>query len=331
MASGKELAAYLNTQLAAQTKAENQGILYDTSGKALGALGAGATGAKGDINSGLQSSLAALGSGYGAARGDITSGYGAGMDSIRAGIAGLDPYAASGRSANSMLDNALGLGGASGNAAATGAFQASPGYEYQVNQATDAAARKAAALGIAGSGNTLSAITTLGSNLANQEYGSWLDRLTASKNTGLTAANAQLGGQTSLAGLQSGQGSALGTLDANQGTQTAGLYTNAATGLGNIDWGLGQGQAGIYTGLGNSLTGVNNAALNTITNQFTNAGNAPSQSQATMNNILGGVGLGLKGLGALSGFGGFGGLSGLSGMFGGGGGGINWDKEYGGA
>ncbi len=62
--------------------------------------------------------------------------------------------------ATSLALDALGVNGADGNTRATQAFQAGPGYQWQVDQATDAAARKAAALGIAGSGNTLAEIGT---------------------------------------------------------------------------------------------------------------------------------------------------------------------------
>ncbi len=99
-----------------------------------------------------------------------------------------------------MYADSLGLNGSGGNAAATAAFQASPNYQYQVDQATDAAARKAASLGMAASGNTLSAITTLGSNLANQEYDTWQNNLNGLGSQRLSAANAVSGNNAAAAG-----------------------------------------------------------------------------------------------------------------------------------
>jgi hypothetical protein len=62
-----------------------------------------------------------------------------------------------------------------------------PGYDFAVSEATNAAARKAASLGIAGSGNTLDAIRDRAQGFANQEYGSYLDRLAGLISPALTA------------------------------------------------------------------------------------------------------------------------------------------------
>ena len=108
-----------------------------------------------------------------------------------------------------MLQNSLGLNGAAGNAAAVNAFQASPGYQYQVQQATDAAQRSAASSGILGSGSTLAAVTALGSNLANQQYANWRSSLSGLGTQGLSAANAVIGANTA-AGSQLGTGATTG-------------------------------------------------------------------------------------------------------------------------
>ncbi|MCW5714870.1 MAG: hypothetical protein KIT43_10200 [Bauldia sp.] len=72
-----------------------------------------------------------------------------------------------------MYANALGLNGAAGNAAAAAAYQASPGYQWSVEQALQAMLRGASAGGMLASGNTLTAATELGHNLANQDFGAW--------------------------------------------------------------------------------------------------------------------------------------------------------------
>ncbi|MDX3926739.1 MAG: hypothetical protein QHC90_13170 [Shinella sp.] len=133
-----------------------------------------------------------------------------------------DPYLATGSGATSMLSNALGLGGASGTQAAQDAFQAGPGYQFALDQGTQAALRGASAAGMLNSGNTLTALSQFGTGLANQEYGSWLDRLSGAADQGLSAA--------------SGQGSALGGL--------ANLYQNTAGDRLSLESSIAQGRMG---------------------------------------------------------------------------------------
>lgn len=89
------------------------------------------------------------------------------------------------RGGTDLYFDSLGINGPEGNARATGAFQAGPGYQWQVDQATDAAARNAAKLGMANSGNTLAEIGNRAQNLANQEYGNWQSQLGGLSNTGV--------------------------------------------------------------------------------------------------------------------------------------------------
>src|SRR5882672_8373199 len=84
-----------------------------------------------------------------------------------------------------MYMNSLGLNGAGGNANAVGAFQASPGYNWQRDQAIEATARNANRFGAGG--NELAAVTDRANNLANQEYGNWQNRLAGFVNPQLAA------------------------------------------------------------------------------------------------------------------------------------------------
>lgn len=130
---------------------------------------------------------------------------------LNSAIGSFQPWATSGASANTMYGNALGLNGADGNATATGAFQAGPGYQFAMDQGTQAALRGASAAGMLNSGNTLTALTGFGQGLANQEYGSWLDRLKGSSDQGLQAASGQASGYGNLANLyQQGTDNRLG-------------------------------------------------------------------------------------------------------------------------
>lgn len=111
------------------------------------------------------------------------------------------PYVDAGKSATAMQSNALGLNGAAGNDAATGAFQAGPGYQFAMDQGTQAALRGASAAGMLNSGNTLTALTGYGQGLANQEYGGWLDRLAGQSQQGLQATTGQANGYSGLSSL----------------------------------------------------------------------------------------------------------------------------------
>ncbi|MBD8555442.1 hypothetical protein IFT84_13100 [Rhizobium sp. CFBP 8762] len=157
----------------------------------------------------------------------------------------FQPYADTGIGANTMYSNALGLNGADGNAAATSAFQAGPGYEFALNPGTQAALRGASAAGSLASGNTLTALSQFGQGLANQEYGTWLQRLQAQASQGMQAAGSQAQTQTGLANLyQKTAGDRLGlgatvvqglTSSNNQLAQGQEMQAKAKSGmLGNL-------------------------------------------------------------------------------------------------
>lgn len=126
-----------------------------------------------------------------------------------------EPYAQTGQGANAMLGNALGLGGAEGNAAAQGAFTSSPGYQFAVDQGLQAATRAASAGGSLASGNTLDAATRLARGLASQDYGSWLQNLYGLSGQGMQAAGGQATGYTNLANQAVGTGDRRLGLDAS--------------------------------------------------------------------------------------------------------------------
>jgi hypothetical protein len=318
-AAGQTQAAFLNNLLATSISGATTDQLNRNANLSLDALGTGYTGARGDVTAQFQPSLDSLGRGFDTARTDLTTGYGAAGDATRAGIAQYQPWINSGTSADAMYTNALGLNGAGGNAAATDAFHAGPQYQWNRDQAIDASARKMNSLGIGGSGNTLSTITTLGENLANNEYGSWLSNLNNASGRGLTAASGAAQGNYNLANLGTGLATNLGNLDTSRGTAEAGLRTGFGSSLGNLDVGQGTGAASIYTGLGNSLANANTNFMNTLGRNNSNAGEAQdAASMANSNMRLGLLGLGVRGAGSLIGTGGIGAIGGLGGLFSGG-------------
>lgn len=131
----------------------------------------------------------------------INTGEGKSAGAINKAIGAYSPYAEAGSDATGMYSNALGLNGAEGNAAATGAFQTGPGYEFARSQGEQSALRGASAAGMLTSGNTLTALTQYGQGVADQEYGSWLDRLQGLSSQGLQAAGGQASGYGGLADL----------------------------------------------------------------------------------------------------------------------------------
>ena len=284
-AANKALSANQATNTGLLQGAANQASQSLTGGtnSALASLLAGFGSANGDLSSYGQQAQAALGNGVQQGVGTITSSNQA-----------FQPFLANGTAANGMLGNALGLNGAAGNAAATSAFQHAPGYDYAVKQATDAAMAKAASLGMAASGNTLDAITRLSSNLADQDYGSWLDRLTGSSGQGMQAASAISGNNAAAGGLQANGGSVLASLLSQTGS---GLSTNdktLGTNQANLQSGLGNSLAGVQTGLGNNLSSLNSLTTSGLNqNNLTLAGAQDAASNANngiLSNLLGSVG-----------------------------------------
>lgn len=257
----------------------NNGTLTGYGNQANGVIQQYGTAASDSINSGTTNAANALVPQNAIAQGQIGQGNQAAQSNLAGSDALYAPYAQNGAGASSMYANALGLNGAAGNAAATSAFQASPGYDWQTSQATDAAARHAASLGIAGSGNTLTGITTLASNLANQEHSSWLDRLNGLQGTGLQATQGISGNNALAANFNYGTGTGQGALSNSLGTGLAGLDTSQGTQNANIFGGQGTALAGISSNLGNSLVNNNTATANAVNGM--NLQNASSQDSTT--------------------------------------------------
>lgn len=255
---------------------------------------------------GLKNSVGALGN----ARSSYATGLSNQVNSINTGAndaisrlgGAIDLYRpayARGEQAGGTLADSLGLNGAEGNARAVSQFQAGPGYQWQVDQATDAAARKASALGIAGSGNTLTALAKLGSNLANQEYGGWQDRLTGMSNQGQQAAGSMSGLMSQQAGYDYGRGQSLSSAYGQNARDIAGTY-GAEANLYSQD---AQNRAGTAQWAGNQIAQAGQNAMQ--------AGQAAAQNRT--NAIMSGVSLGASLLGGYMG-GGAGGSGGSGGM-----------------
>ena len=104
-------------------------------------------------------------------------------------------------------------------------FQASPGYAYQVQQGLRGVDAGAASQGILRSGATIKAEETLGSNLANQDFGNYWNRLQQLSGNGLTAA-------TGIANAATGGASNIAQTDASAANAQSSIYGNVASSLG---------------------------------------------------------------------------------------------------
>lgn len=162
---------------------------YDAAGNAIRT---GATGALDFLNQGQQGALGQLGQ----ARDTLTMGGGA-----YAPLSALaDTY---GKGANLYAD-ALGINGAGGNQRAVDAFQRGPGYQAGLDTGLDAITRHANAAGGLG-GNSLRDTVKFGTDYSNQDYGNYLNRLSAYNPLQLQATQGAAAGNqannTTLAGL----------------------------------------------------------------------------------------------------------------------------------
>lgn len=149
-------------------------------------------------------------------------------------IQNFEPYRQGGLTAYNTQLGALGLGGQGGYDAAVSAFRASPGYDFRMDQGTQAIDRSAAARGALGSGATLKALTQYGQGLADQEWDQWQNRLGGLSGMGMQAAGQQGSLREAQAGRLFGGYTGVGNAQANQNLGYMNLLTNGVTALGKM-------------------------------------------------------------------------------------------------
>jgi hypothetical protein len=173
------------------------------------------------------------------------------LSSLDAARGAFDPLSAKYGAGTDLYLDALGVNGPEGNTRAVGAFQASPGYDFMVNQSLDALDRRAASRGMLASGNnTIDTLNTV-TGLANQEYGNWQNRLAGLINPELAAASGVAGVETGRAGVFQNDAAQRVGLASNVATGQNSQTTQAANaemqGSGNL-WNLGLNLAKLGTG-----------------------------------------------------------------------------------
>jgi hypothetical protein len=164
----------------------------------------------------------------------------------------LAPYRDQGAKGFATYADLVGANGPEAQMRARGNFRTDPGYEFAVNEGNRAIQGSAAARRGLLSGGTLKALQERGQGLADQQYGSYLDRFLNLGSIGQNAAaqtgnfGAQSSGRVGQYITGAGQAQAQGYLDA--GAAKAGGYLGAAQGVtGAINnslslYGYGKGQ-----------------------------------------------------------------------------------------
>lgn len=218
----------------------------------------------GEINSGLSTSLANLDQGYGAARGAATT-----------GIGNFDAWVNSGKAANTAQSNFLGLNGAAGSgeqAQALANWRNATGYQDILDQTTDQALRKASVVGGLG-GNQIAELGNIGARAANQTGQQYFDNLGGLSNRGLTAAQSQQQGYTTLANLEAQYGKDSASLNTNAAGQRAGYQDQYGARVGANQQAQGDALAKQSENLGTSLAGLTSDYGDDIGGAYENYGN----------------------------------------------------------
>lgn len=139
----------------------------------------------------------------------------------------FQPYNRAGRNALNAYNFELGLGdkpkGYQG-------FEATPGYDFRLQQGLDAVQGSAAASGGLFSGRSMKALNDYGQGMASQEYGNYLNRLGGMVDSGQGAAGLQA---TAGANFAAGASNALGSAGNAQAAGAIGAGNAWQSGIGN--------------------------------------------------------------------------------------------------
>lgn len=300
---------------------QGYGQLSDLYGQGRDTLTGNVNTGLGDLSQQYGAAQNALTQQFGTGRQDITQAYGAGRGDLATNYAaGLSPYLQNYQTSNQgqqMLSNALGLGGQSGRDAATAAFQAGPGYQWQLDQGNENILRNQGRTGQLNSGATNIDLLNYGQGQANQQWQNWINTLSPYVN----AANTSAGG---IGSLYSGLGNALNANQMGQGNALNANSMGLGTSLAGNMQGLGTQQNQTYSNMGSqllgSMTGQGTAAYGADTSMGNAQANADLANNAASANLwnMGGKLLGLGGnlVGSQQ--------TGNTGSSPGAGGGINW-------
>jgi hypothetical protein len=184
-----------------------------------------------------------------------------------------------GQGADTALSSSLGLGGAPANPSN---FLNMPGYQFAVQQGTQAIQRQAAALGNAYTPNTAEAVGSYVTGTASQDYNTYINQLLGAAglgttaNQGLQTANQAAGNNISSLQQNIGQAQAAGI--SGVANSTAGLF--GVNGAGSSLLGAGANALGSNSAT-NAAAGISPSAISTTNNSGINYGDTSTLSGAT--------------------------------------------------
>jgi hypothetical protein len=191
-----------------------------------------------------------------------------------------------GQGADTALSSSLGLGGAPANPSN---FLNMPGYQFAVQQGTQAIQRQAASLGNAYTPNTAAAVGQYVTGTASQDYNTYISQLMGAAGLGTTANQ----------GLQTGQqttGSNISQLQQNIGQAQASGVTGASNAVGGV---LGGAAGSSLIGAASNFLGggANTSGITSGTDPGTFGGTAPVSAQNTVGSGYNTTGAGTAGNG----------------------------------
>jgi hypothetical protein len=233
--------------IGAYEQAYGRGVPYLTEAEARGA---------GALTGGQAAATGALTGREAAAVEALRSGQGPAAEALGAGISAYAPVTGTAGTAARTLENlgqgyqgdidayrdAMGLNGPEGVARAQARFTTGPGYQFQVDEATNQALRAASRGGMTFSGNTAEELRRRAQGFASGEYGDYLTRLG--------------GYATPLVGLQYQARTGAATLPYEAAKFVAPGVAQGYGSLANLFRGTGQDISGVMTGTGGRLADV---------------------------------------------------------------------------
>lgn len=157
-------------------------------------------------------------------------------------------------------------------------FEKTPGYQFQMDEMSDAVQGSAAGAGGLYSGATMKALNDRAGGIAAQGYDNHLNRL-----LGIRGQN--LGARDALAGIAGNYGMAdasvvanrnnvLADLSVNMGTGLGGMRTNLGTNIANMRNNEATNRANLWGGLGQNLSQLSVGQGNAAAQGYYNQGNA---------------------------------------------------------
>lgn len=143
------------------------------------------------------------------------------------------PWMNAGRTALNSYMGELGLSDEARAGTFRSGFQQTPGYQFSLRQGERGVTNNLAALGMKNSGAALKALTDYRMGMANQEYGTYMDRLSGASVGGQTTAGNQANLGANAANSMGASMMDAGTARASGYVGGANAWTNALSGVAN--------------------------------------------------------------------------------------------------